>query len=199
MNNTPVSVIVVNWNHGRLLKDCLDALLAQEYPSTGLRASGQLDITVVDNGSTDGSPGWIARCYPDIHLLTFPDNRGFSRAFNQGARCTDSPYVLSLNPDVTVRPSFILEMVHAITRDERVGMVAPKLLRADEPTVLDSTGLFIDRRRRPYDRGQGKVDRGQYDAQPLGGVYPERSRGAQDRPGAALRRSQEHGQAVPDR
>jgi len=166
MNNTPVSVIVVNWNHGRLLKDCLDALLAQEYPSTGLRASGQLDVTVVDNGSTDGSPGWIARCYPDIHLLTFPDNRGFSRAFNQGACCTDSPYVLSLNPDVTVRPSFILEMVHAMTRDERVGMVAPKLLRADDPTVLDSTGLFIDRRRRPYDRGQGKVDRGQYDAQP---------------------------------
>lgn len=45
-------------------------------------------------------------------------------------------------------------------------MVAPKLLRADDPTRLDSTGLFIDRRRRPYDRGQGQVDRGQYDAQP---------------------------------
>jgi GT2 family glycosyltransferase len=46
-----------------------------------------------------------------------------------------------------------------------VGIVAPKLLRASDPTVLDSTGLFIDRRRCPYDRGQGETDRGQYDVQ----------------------------------
>ena len=158
MSNPLVSVIIVNWNHGHLLRDCLDALLAQEYL--------QLDVTVVDNGSTDGSPGWIARHYPDVHLLAFPDNRGFSRAFNWGVGHTEGALVLSLNPDVTVRPSFISEMVRAIARDERIGMVAPKLLRADEPAVLDSTGLFIDRRRRPYDRGQGETDRGQYDAQP---------------------------------
>jgi hypothetical protein len=46
-------------------------------------------------------------------------------------------------------------------------MIAPKLLRADDAqrTTLDSTGLFIDRRRRPYDRGQGEADEGQYDTQ----------------------------------
>jgi len=177
MNSSLVSVIIVNWNHGRFLKDCLNALQAQEYPSPalgpseveGIRISPQvhgLDIVVVDNGSTDGSPDWIARSYPDIRLLAFHDNRGFSRAFNQGARSTDSPYVLSLNPDVTVRPGFIHEMVYALCQDERIGMVAPKLLRADDPRILDSTGLFIDRRRRPYDRGQGKIDHGQYDTQP---------------------------------
>jgi GT2 family glycosyltransferase len=73
--------------------------------------------------------------------------------------------VLSLNPDVVVRTGFIAEMVQVMERNERVGMVAPKLLRADDPTFLDSTGLFIDRRRRLYDRGQGEPDRGQYDAQ----------------------------------
>jgi hypothetical protein len=56
-------------------------------------------------------------------------------------------------------------MVWAIGQDERIGMVAPKLVWADAPTVLDSTCLLIDRRRRPYDRGQGEVDRGQYDDQ----------------------------------
>jgi len=156
MNSTAVSVIVVNWNHGHFLKDCLDALLAQEYQ--------QLDVTVVDNGSEDGSPDWVARHYPEIRLLAFPDNRGFSQAFNQGVGHTTGEFALSLNPDVTVRPDFVSEMVHAACQDERIGMVAPKLLRTDEPTVLDSTGLFIDRRRRPYDRGQGETDRGQYDA-----------------------------------
>ena len=158
MSDPSVSVIIVNWNHGHLLRDCLDALLAQGYR--------QLDVTVVDNGSTDDSPDWIARHRSYVHLWRFPDNRGFSRAFNWGVGHTDGDFVLSLNPDVTVRPGFISEMVRAMDWDERIGMVAPKLLRADEPAVLDSTGLFIDRRRRPYDRGQGETDRGQYDAQP---------------------------------
>lgn len=156
MNNPSISVIIVNWNHGEFIRDCLDALLVQEDAS--------FDVTVVDNGSTDGSPDWIARAYPDVHLWTFPDNRGFSQAFNYGVGRTHGAFVLSLNPDVTVRSGFFREMLRAASRGERVGMAAPKLLRADDPTRLDSTGLFINRRRRPYDRGQGKVDRGQYDA-----------------------------------
>jgi GT2 family glycosyltransferase len=48
-------------------------------------------------------------------------------------------------------------------QDESVGIVSPKLLRREDPTILDSTGLFINRSRRPYDRGQGEVDQRQYD------------------------------------
>jgi GT2 family glycosyltransferase len=160
MDSPLVSAIIVNWNHGRFLGECLDALLVQDTPS--------LDATVVDNGSIDGSPERVARHYPDVRLLRFSDNRGFSRAFNRAVRRTAGAFVLSLNPDVTVRPGFISAMVQAAGRDARIGMVAPKLLRANDPAVLDSTCLCIDRRRRPYDRGQGEVDRGQYDGQPFG-------------------------------
>jgi GT2 family glycosyltransferase len=153
-----VSVVIVNWNHGHFLKDCLAALLAQEY--------FQFDVTVVDNDSADGSPGWVASRYPDVRLLASSRNLGYSRAFNWGARSTESPFVLSLNPDVTVKPGFISELARTLEQDEGIGIVAPKLLRAADPTVLDSTGLFVDRRRRPYDRGQGEIDRGQYDARP---------------------------------
>jgi GT2 family glycosyltransferase len=156
MSDASVAVVVVNWNHGRFLKGCLDALMAQDHV---------LDVMVVDNGSTDGSPGWVADHYPAVRLLTFSDNQGFSRAFNCGVRCANAPFLLSLNPDVTVKPGFISEMVRAAERGGRIGMIAPKLLRADNPTILDSTGLFIDRRRRPYDRGQGETDEGQYDTQ----------------------------------
>jgi GT2 family glycosyltransferase len=158
MRDVLVSVVIVNRNLGHFLEDCLGALLSQEYP--------EFDVTVVDNGSTDGSPDWIASYHPDVQLMRFPDNCGFARAFNQGAVCTDGEFVLSLNPDVTVSPGFILEMVRAMGEDQRVGAVAPRLLRAADPTTLDSTGLLIDRRRRPRDRGQGETDRGQYDALP---------------------------------
>ena len=158
VGDATVSVIIVNWNHGRFLQGCLDGLQAQDYPL--------FDIAVVDNGSRDGSSDWVPRHYPGVRWIGSSDNRGFSWAFNQGVRQTKGAFVVSLNPDVTVRQGFIAEMVRAASQDERIGMVAPKLLRADKPTILDSTGLFIDRLRRAYDRGQGEPDRGQYDAQP---------------------------------
>jgi GT2 family glycosyltransferase len=165
MNDPRVSAIIVNWNHGGFLKGCLDALLAEPYPA--------FDVTVVDNGSTDRSPEWIRHNYPDVRLMRFADNLGFSRAFNLGVRANPhSPLLLSLNPDVAVRPGFLSEMVRAIGQDQHNGTAAPKLLRAHNPALLDSTGLWIDRRRRPFDRGQGEVDRGQYDKPLPGAPYP---------------------------
>jgi len=155
VNEPPVSVIIVNWNHGHFLPGCLDALLAQEYPC--------LDIAVVDNASQDGSPAWIAHHYPTARLWGFPENRGFAAALNWGVDHTQGDLILSLNPDVTVTERFVAELVQALVQDIGIGIVAPKLLQAEEPTRLDSTGLFVDRRRRPYDRGQGERDLGQYD------------------------------------
>ena len=54
-------------------------------------------------------------------------------------------------------------MVAAAQTDPRIGTVAPKLLRTEDKKCLDSTGLFINRQRRPYDRGQMQRDRGQFD------------------------------------
>jgi GT2 family glycosyltransferase len=152
-----VSVIIINWNHQSYLKSCLTALKAQKYPD--------LEIVVVDNGSSDGSVGWIERNHRDVRLIAFPDNRGFAPAFNHAVRLTSSELLLSLNPDVTVQPGFIPALVRVMRQDDRIGIVAPKLRMTDQPDRIDSTGLFINRARRPYDRGQGEIDRGQYDQQ----------------------------------
>jgi GT2 family glycosyltransferase len=155
MNNPTVSVILVNWNYGDFLGECLDALQNQSYPAN--------KIIIVDNGSTDGSPELIRQRYPNVQLIPLNKNTGFSQAFNRAVCLTDDLFVLSLNPDVIVRPDFISKLVNAINQDNRIGIVAPKLLRAEEPTTLDSTGLYINRQRRPYDRGQGELDQSQYD------------------------------------
>jgi GT2 family glycosyltransferase len=139
------------------LHTCLEALLNQDHACIDA-------IMVVDNASEDGSLEAIARSFPDVQVKAFASNQGFSRAFNWGVDQTQGDYLLSLNPDVSLRRNFILEVLEAVGQDDRVGIVAPKLLRAKDPAILDSTGLFIDRRRRPYDRGQGTPDRGQYDA-----------------------------------
>ena len=161
MDTPTISVIIVNWDHGHLIQDCLDALLAQEYPAC--------EVLVVDNGSQDGSPEEIAAHYPTLHLQAFSQNLGFSRAFNWGVRHTEGSFILSLNPDTVVQDGFLQEMLHAAgghgEESVQIGIVAPKLRSASDPAILDSTGLFVDRRRRPYDRGQGEADKGQYDEQ----------------------------------
>jgi GT2 family glycosyltransferase len=133
----------------------LKAIRAQTYPN--------LEITIVDNGSVDHSVEWLAQNYPQLHVFAFNENRGFSRAFNYAVHHTTGPFILSLNPDVVVRAGFVAELVQTMDEDQQIGIVTPKLLRADNPALLDSTGLFLDQRRRPYDRGQLHEDRGQYD------------------------------------
>lgn len=152
-----VSVIIINWNHRHFLNNCLVALLNQTY--------AWIEILVIDNASHDGSAAWLMQHYPQVRLKTFTQNMGFSRAMNWGIQHSTGEFILSLNPDVVPRADFVAELMHVGSQAPRIGIVAPKLLRADQPQLLDSTGLFIDRQRRPYDRGQGEVDSGQYDEQ----------------------------------
>jgi GT2 family glycosyltransferase len=155
VNNPSVSVIIINWNHGHYLGECLKALSAQDYQN--------YSITLIDNASTDGSVQFIKENFPEVRLIELRENFGFSKAFNLGVNSSTSVFVLSLNPDVTVQPNFISELVGTIGFDEHIGIVAPKLLCKSDPNRLDSTGLFLNRSRSPYDRGQGEIDTGQYD------------------------------------
>ena len=152
-----VSVIIINWNHRDCITDCLDSLLDQGF--------SDLEIIVVDNASTDGSVEWIQQNYSHVKLISFPENRGFAHAFNYAVRMSLGTHILSLNPDVSVRPGFLEAMLSAISSHDQIGMAAPKLLQALDTTHLDSTGLFISRTRRTYDRGQGSLDSGQFDSQ----------------------------------
>jgi len=71
------SVIVVNWNGRHLLEECLDSVLYQQ--------DGSLEIIVVDNGSTDGSKGFIADRYAgSVRLIVLEENQGWAGGNNGG-------------------------------------------------------------------------------------------------------------------
>jgi len=154
-NSKRVSAIIVTWNHAACLQDCLEAVMAQTYP--------ELEVIVVDNASSDGSAQLANKFAPRVRVLEQQRNLGFAGGFNCGARAASGAWLLSINPDLVPAPDFVSRLVQGVEGDARAGTAAPKLLRADDPRRLDSTGLFVDRRRRPYDRGQLQVDSGQYD------------------------------------
>ncbi len=149
-----VSVIVVSWNSERFLEACLGSVEAQTYP--------RVELIVVDNASTDGSVRLVRERFPEAFLIQNTENEGFCAANNAGLKRARGAIILCLNSDAALDPTFLEEATKAFAGDERVGMVAGKVLRFDRRT-LDTTGQILTRSRRVLERGYGEIDTGQYD------------------------------------
>ena len=87
-----LSIIIVSFNTRDVLLDCLESVYAK---TEGI----SYEIIVVDNASSDESPGSVAERFPDIHLIRNDVNRGFSTANNQGICESTGRWVALLNPD----------------------------------------------------------------------------------------------------
>lgn len=119
-----LSIVIVNWNGGADILQCLDSL----------RACGLLDqgeIVVVDNASADGSPELVRHAFPQVLLIETGANLGFARAANLGWKQARGEYVLFLNPDTHV-PAGTLEPALTYLRSHpAVGITGLKLLNHD--------------------------------------------------------------------
>jgi hypothetical protein len=86
---------------------------------------------LVDNASTDGSPGCIQRRFPEVKVILNAQNAGFARANNQGIRGTNGPYVLLLNPDTEVKPEALDRLISYLDEHPDAGVAGPYLLNPD--------------------------------------------------------------------
>lgn len=94
MNVPCLDIIIVNWNAGSLLQDCVRSI--GEARRDGFRLGR---VVIVDNGSRDGSLDGLAPAELPLKIIRNPDNRGFAAACNQGAHGVHADYLLFLNPD----------------------------------------------------------------------------------------------------
>jgi GT2 family glycosyltransferase len=122
-----VAVAVVSWNTRDLLDRCLRSLAAEA-------AGGRAEVWVVDNGSTDGSPGVVREEHPWARLEASGENLGFGRAVNLVAQRTDTPWLAMANADVAVRPGALDALLEAAARDPGAGALAPRLVLPDGST-----------------------------------------------------------------
>ena len=94
-----LDIIIVNWNTGDALRECLRSIGEALAPSFVLGG-----VVVVDNASTDGSADGLAADGAPVAVVRNPVNRGFAAACNQGARESRADYLLFLNPDTRLHP-----------------------------------------------------------------------------------------------
>jgi GT2 family glycosyltransferase len=119
----PVSAVIVNYNAGALLIQCVSAALEQAQ-----------QVIVVDNASTDLSTEKLAHCFPAEHrlkIISTGKNSGFAAGCNTGLNIATQPYILFLNPDCILSPGALQRMVQVMESDPHIGMTGGYLINPD--------------------------------------------------------------------
>lgn len=119
-----ISVVIVSWNAKAYLLECLESVLRQ-YPAD------QLEVIVVDNASSDGSPDAVRDKYPAVKLICNTSNDGFAKGNNIGIRASSGEYLFLVNSDVVVSDGCFEKLVCYMDDHPDVGMSGPKIFSAD--------------------------------------------------------------------
>ena len=119
---TKLSICVVTWNSESVIRSCLQAIYNDEM-------SGDWELFVVDNGSTDSTVGIVREEFPRAILLEPGENLGFSRANNLALTRAAGEFLLLLNPDTEPRPGALGKLVDFMQQESEVGIVGPRLIR----------------------------------------------------------------------
>jgi GT2 family glycosyltransferase len=128
-----VAVLIVNWNGGELLNDCLASLADQRRPPD--------HVIVVDNNSTDNSLERAADRLRGTELIKLPTNVGFAKANNVAARAARRFDALALlNPDAVAEPGWLEALVAAAEREPAAASFASQMRLASSPERLDGAG-----------------------------------------------------------
>lgn len=118
-----ISVLIVSYNGREHLKHGLSTLEPQQGPG--------VEVLVVDNASTDGSPEMVRESFPSVRLLALSENTGFGAANNRAAAVARGDRLLLLNSDAWLDGDALPRLSGAMDADPKIGLVAPQLLYPD--------------------------------------------------------------------
>jgi len=154
-----ISIVIVNYNGKKFLKDCLTSVLNTRYPN--------FEVIIVDNGSRDGSVDFIKREFgrnKRLKIIPLDKNYGLTYAINVGVSKSKGEYIACLDNDVKVTPRWLNGLIFFMFSNPDVAVVQPKLLFLNKRNIIDGTGDFPTIYGFPLrPRGQLEPDKGQYD------------------------------------
>jgi len=165
INKIDVSVIILNWNTKNLLEKFIPIVIENSE-------SQNVEIVVADNGSTDNSLEWLKKNYPQIRIIAFPQNYGFSEGYNKAISTVTSKFSVLLNSDVAPAKGWLEPLIKIMNNNKNIAAVAPKIKDFNNPQKFEYAGAaggFIDIFGYPFCRGRIfdvlEEDNGQYDTE----------------------------------
>ena len=142
-----ISIIVLNYNAGELLLNCINSLKKSTYQN--------IEILVVDNISSDGSHTKCKKQFPDIKLIQNRKNLGYCGGNNVGIKEAKGEFIVILNPDTIVEENWLDEMFNAFN-EFGDGLYQPKIISLNESDIIQSTGNMIHAFGFGFARDKGK-------------------------------------------
>jgi hypothetical protein len=122
------------------------------------------EVVVVDDASSDDTLAHLAEHWPDVRVVALAENVGVTAAINRCITAAQGDLVLLLNNDVELAPDCLAELADALSAAPQAAVAAAKLRDFTRRDLLDGAGDGYSWAGLAYRRGQGEVDRGQYDA-----------------------------------
>ena len=155
------AVVILNWNGKKMLESFLPSVIAN--------TTGDAEVIIADNGSTDDSIAFLHTHYPDLRLILLDKNYGFAEGYNRALAQIDAQYFVLLNDDVEVTPGWTQAVIDQMQRNN-TAICQPKLLMYHQRDTFEyagGAGGFIDKYGYPFCRGRLfttlEKDLGQYD------------------------------------
>ena len=153
-NEPLVSIIILNYNAGKLLTECVESVFNSNY--------NNLEVIVVDNVSKDNSQKECKEKFQKIKLIENEENLGYCEGNNVGIRESVGEFLVILNPDVIVTPNWLKELLLGFQKYGE-GLYQPKILATTDHDVIISAGNMIQLFGFGFSRGKGQKDEGQYE------------------------------------
>ena len=158
-----VGIIILNWNGKEHLSRFLPSVL---------KYSGDYDVVVIDNNSSDDSVEFLTHEYPQIRVVHNPLNGGFAKGYNDGLKQIEGEYsyYILLNSDVEVSPNWIEPIISKMESEETLVACQPKVLSFQIKNKFEHAGAaggYLDKNGYPFCRGrifnEIEEDSGQYE------------------------------------
>ena len=136
MENSLISILILNYNGKALLKQCLDSIFAQNR--------SDFEVILADNNSSDDSVSWTKENYPQVKIIEHKKNLGFAGGNNYALPYANGEWIFFLNNDAFLEKNCLNVLVEHIKGRKAEQLVfAPLMLKSDLPHLVDSAGDML--------------------------------------------------------
>ena len=143
-----IAVVILNWNGAKLLEQFLPSVVAY---------SGEANIYVADNASTDNSIAVIKEQFPSVQIIQNEGNFGFAMGYNVALQNVEEPYYALVNSDIEVTENWLSPILSIFENEPTTGIIQPKILDFKNKEYFEYAGAaggYIDSFGYPYCRGR---------------------------------------------